>query len=382
MSTTHVTRFGWLKLFVVVAAIAALGMASPIVFGAGSGARDVVLEPNLPADVWQENLVSDMPGVAMFLDDLVVNPMGIEMSPLGFFVVANNGTGVLTVHEPSGLPLASPIAPLVVTVPPAPGGKLQGAPTGVVLNHLAGFSITSGLKRGRSLMLLATQDGLIQGWNPYVEKRQAIIAVDRSATRAAYFGLDVAMGDTGPVLAAADFRNGKLDLFDENFTFIRSFTDPSVPKGYAPFNVRSFDGRFYVTFALRKATPALDFETGRGLGIIDVFNSDGSFDKRLVSNGPLNAPWALVKAPEQMHDLAGMLLVGNVGDGKIYAIEMQTGFVYRILRNEDSKPAAVPGLFGIAFSKDFVHAGDTSLYFTAGIENREHGLIGRWEPLP
>ena len=60
--------------------------------------------PLNPGDPFPATVLMRVPGVAMFLDDLVVNPMGIEMSPLGFFVVANNGTGVLTVHEPSGLP--------------------------------------------------------------------------------------------------------------------------------------------------------------------------------------------------------------------------------------------------------------------------------------
>lgn len=379
MSTPHVLRLGWPLL--VVAVIVALGVATPLGLEAAGGARNVAIGSVYPADVWQEDLVSDVPGAAMFLDESIVNPMGIEMAPLGLVIVANNGSGVLTVHEPSGMPVLSPHVPLVVTVPAAPSVGGIGSPTGVVRNHLAGFDISNGLETGRSLMLVATLDGLVAGWNPYVMKKQAIVGVDRSAFGAAYYGLDVAMSATGPVLAAADFRKGKLDLFDANFNFIRSFTDPDLKEGYAPFNVRMIDGQFIVTFALQAWTPELRVARGQGLGFVSVFEPDGTFVRRLVSGGPLNAPWAVVKAPTEMHDLAGMLLVGNVGNGRINAFNLTTGSFYRALRSESSKPVALPGLFGLTFHKDFVHGGDTSLYFTAGMDKGAHGLIGRFEPV-
>lgn len=379
MSTPHVMRLGWPLL--VVAVIIALGVSTPLGLVAAGGARSVVLDSGLPADVWQENLVSDVPGMGMYLDERLSNPMGVEAAPLGLLVVANHGSGVLTVYEPSGLPLTSPNVPLVVKVPAAPSVGGIGSPTGVVRNHLAGFDVSNGLETGHSLMLVATLDGLIAGWNPYIVKKEAIIAVDRSDFGAAYYGLDVAMSETGPVLAAADFRNGKLDLFDANFHFIRSFTDPDLPEGFAPFNVRMIDGCFCVTFALRAPMPELEVATGRGLGYVSVFEPNGTFVRRLVSNGPLDAPWALVKAPPQMHDLAGKLLVGNVGNGRINAFDLKTGHLCRALRNEDGKPVVMPGLFGLAFHKEFVHGGDTSLYFTAGMDEGVHGLFGRFEPV-
>jgi hypothetical protein len=38
---------------------------------------------------------------------------------------------------------------------------------------------------------------------------------------------------------------------------------------------------------------------------------------RIASHGTLNAPWGLAIAPAGFGDLAGSLLVGNFGDGRI-----------------------------------------------------------------
>lgn len=380
MATSNGSRLGWPLL--VVLAIVALGLASPIVIAAVNGnPGNVILGPVRPADVWQEDLVSDVPGLARYQFDPIVNPMGIEKGPLGYLVVANTGSGCLTVHQPSGLPVLSPYKPLVVVVPPAADNKGLGLPTSCVSNHFDGFYVTNGNKTDRSLMLIATMDGLIQGWNPYIEKRLAIVVADQSATGAAYFGLDVAMSAAGPVLAAADFFNGKVDLFDARFKLIDKLVDFDIPAGFAPSNVRTFQGNFYVTYAKRADMKTLEVEKGVGLGYIDVFSPEGQFLHRLVSGGHLNAPWSLVVAPEQMHDLAGKLLVGNLGDGRINAFDIETGAFYRTLNDQNGKPMWIDGLGGLTFHQDFVHGGDASLYFTKAIDGGLHGLFGRMEPI-
>lgn len=380
MVTPHESRFAWLLL--VVLAIVALGVALPIEsLSAGGNASGVILDRTLPMDVWQQDLVSDIPGGAIYEFEWLVNPSGVEMGPLGFLVVANKGSGTLSVHQPSGLPVLSPYAPLVVVIPASPINPGHGLPTSVIANHFAGFNIKSGDKGGRSLMLIATQDGQIQGWNPYVDKRRAVVVVDQSKTGASYFGLDVAMGDSGPVLAATDFFNGKVDLFNDKFELVGALKDLDMPEGFAPFNVRSFNGRFFVTYAKRASKTNVAVEPGPGLGFINVFCPDGTFVHRLVSNGPLDAPWALVMAPEQMHDLAGMLLVGNMGDGRINAFDIQTGYFYRMLRDQEGRPVEIAGLHGLTFHQDYVHAGDASLYYTAGVDGGRHGLFGRLEPV-
>jgi hypothetical protein len=53
-----------------------------------------------------------------------------------------------------------------------------------------------------------------------------------------YKGLTIADHNGTPMLYAANFRNGTVDVFDQKFKQVNSFTDPNVPKGFAPFNVQ------------------------------------------------------------------------------------------------------------------------------------------------
>src|SRR5882757_8751807 len=46
---------------------------------------------------------------------------------------------------------------------------------------------------------------------------------------------------------------GTVDVFDANFHFVKSFTDPDLPDSYAPFNVVLIGGRLFVTFAMQDA---------------------------------------------------------------------------------------------------------------------------------
>src|SRR5438874_12765867 len=69
----------------------------------------------LSGNVLQTNLVSDLPGVAQFLDPHLVNPWGISESATSPFWVSDNGTGLSTLYNTPGMPQA-----LVVSIP-APG---------------------------------------------------------------------------------------------------------------------------------------------------------------------------------------------------------------------------------------------------------------------
>ena len=52
----------------------------------------------------QNNLVSDITGLADNLDSNLVNPWGIASSPTGPFWISDNGTGVSTVYNGAGQP--------------------------------------------------------------------------------------------------------------------------------------------------------------------------------------------------------------------------------------------------------------------------------------
>jgi uncharacterized protein (TIGR03118 family) len=72
----------------------------------------------------------------------------------------------------------------------------------------------------------------------------------RATDGAIYTGLTV--GDVGSshFLYAADFHNGKIDVIDGHFhktVLAGSFTDPNLPRGFAPFNVQNLGGKLYVS---------------------------------------------------------------------------------------------------------------------------------------
>src|SRR6266566_296664 len=90
----------------------------------------------LAGNVLQTNLVSDLPGVAQFLDPNLVNPWGISESAGSPFWISDNNAGVSTLYNAPGAnntPVS--INPLVVSIP-TPGDPLgsSGAPTGTVFN--------------------------------------------------------------------------------------------------------------------------------------------------------------------------------------------------------------------------------------------------------
>src|SRR5260221_9249835 len=100
----------------------------------------------------------------------------------------------------------------------------------------------------------------------------------------------------GTILFAANFGTGFVDMFNTNFAAVGSFTDVSIPLGYAPFGIRNIGGLLYVTFAKQDVSKHDDVP-GDGAGFVDVFDTSGVVVKRLISNGPLNAPWGLALAP-------------------------------------------------------------------------------------
>src|ERR1700742_2781199 len=97
--------------------------------------------------------------------------------------------------------------------------------------------------------LFVIEDGTISGWNPGAGT-QSIITVNESIDPSAgdgmlglgavYKGLGVGQTDEHTVLYAANFRHGTVDMFDAGFNHVKSFTDPNLPAGYAPFNVQAW----------------------------------------------------------------------------------------------------------------------------------------------
>jgi len=179
-------------------------------------------------------------------------------------------------------------------------------------------------------------------------------------------------------LYATNFHANAIDVYDRNFTLVNSFTDASMPAGFAPFGIASIGGKLYVSYAKQGPPDNTDDVAGAGNGFIDIFNPDGSLSRRLASNGNLNSPWAMVIAPTSFSRFAGDLLIGNFGDGLIGAYDPNTGAFIDNLRGADGNAIHIDGLWGLAFGP---FPGSTVLYFASGPNEEAHGLVGTLTPV-
>jgi len=335
----------------------------------------------------QTNLVSDLPNIAKFQDPNLVNAWGLVHGPATPWWVADNGTGVSTLYNGQGQAL-----PLVVTIPPpknSPAGT-TAAPTGVIFNGNGGFNVVENGTSFSSLFIFDTEDGTISGWNPsFADRTHAILAVDRSTVGAGavYKGLATGSNASGNFIYATNFRFGTVEQFNSSFQLVKSFTDsrlantcPEPNQCYAPFGIQNIGGNLYVTFALQNAEKHDDV-AGPAHGFVDVFDTSGNLIQRLIMHGRLNSPWGLAHAPADFGLFSNALLVGNFGNGRINAYDLNTGEFLGQLRDQTNTPITIDGLWSLQFGNDANAGRHNELFFTAGIDGEAHGLFGKIIPL-
>jgi uncharacterized protein (TIGR03118 family) len=308
------------------------------------------------------NFQSDIAGVAQHVDPNLVNPWGMAASSGGTIWVSDNGTGVSTLYHQDGTAVS-----LVVTIPTAARNRGGGNPTGVVFNSTSFFNVTLNGNSQPARFIFVSEDGSISGWNPALDQTHAIIAVDhgtnRGSNRAIYKGATLGVANGHNFLYVTNFHSGHVETYDENFQQVNQsgFADGTLPGGYAPFGIRSINDEIFVAYALQDAKKE-DEVAGPGNGFVDVFDTNGNFLRRLISNGNLNAPWGLALVDDE-------LWVGNFGDGKINNYDPTTGAFLETISRADGTPIQLDGLW------DLLPLGN-GVYFTAGIADEDHGLFG------
>jgi uncharacterized protein (TIGR03118 family) len=320
--------------------------------------------------VAQVNLVSNGPIPASNTDPNLVDAWGIAASPTGPLWVGDRGTGLATVYDGSGTP-GSP----VVTIP-------GGSPTGVAFNPVSGaFDLSPGDPSTSAVFLFVNEAGMISGWNPGVSPATAITTVDNSAAGAVYTGLAVADNGGSEFLYAANFHSGMVEMYGPDFSAAGSFTDSTLPPGYAPYNVADIGGDLYVTFAKQDAA-GRNPVAGLGNGYIDVFSPSGVMLSRFASNAPLDEPWGMALAPSNFGQFSGDLLVANHGDGRILAFDPATGAYLGPFIDGSNQPVVIDGLHGLIFGNGGSAGATNTLFFTAGPVGGSQGLLGTLTPAP
>jgi len=364
-------------LVAIAAAIAFSGAARSATGGGGITSRSYV----------QTNLVSDIPGLAAHTDPNLKNPWGTSVGPGSPIWISDNHAGVTTLYDGAGNP-----QPRIVSIPapPSAGTDAVGAPTGQAFNTFdptsTDFVISKNGVSGPAFFLFVTEDGTIAGWNPNVDNAHAVIAVDRSTASDAagdvganYKGLALVNTASGKFIYAASFRFGTVDVFDSHFDLVNSFTDPTIPAGFAPFGIHNIGGKLYVTFA--KQGPGKNDDDARpGNGFVDVFAPNGDLLQRLVNRGKLDSPWAVTLAPAGFGAFGGDILVGNFGNGRISAYDPTTGELQGELSTSGGGPITIDGLWGLRFAPATPGAGPNTLFFTAGLNDEADGLFGTIVP--
>ena len=316
-------------------------------------------------------LVSDKPAVADHQDTDLVNAWGLAAGPLTPWWVADNGTSLSTIYGADGTK-----GSFVVNVPEDP--------TGMVFNGGSNFVVTHGKHSGPSLFLFDTEAGQILGWNPNVPppapSTKAFVVVDKTTEGAIFKGLAIASTPAGDRLYATDFAGAKVDVFDGDFNQIDTpgqFTDPNLPKHYAPFGIQTIGSDVFVTYG-KQVPGSGDEADGRTLGFVDEYNTSGMLVARVASRGVLNAPWGLAPAPSDFGRFSGDLLVGNFGNGKINAYTWSKGSWKRAgtLRRRSGTVIKIDGLWALEFANGGPSGATNQLFFTAGPEDESHGLFG------
>src|SRR5947207_6778750 len=311
-----------------------------------------------------ENLEGDIPGVAEITDSNVINPWGIAVSSSGTLFVADNGAGVATAYFQNGTPAPSFSNPLVITIHPSASNVDGANPTGTVWNDTSVFKVSNGTNTLPAKMIFVSEDGMISGWNPNLNNTQAFKAVDNGPSSAVYKGATLGVANSQNYLYVTNFHSHQVETYNGSFVLQGGFpfSDPNIPSDYAPFGIRNFNGRIFVTFAKINPSNPDDDLAGAGFGFVDVFNTKGQLLRRLVSDGRLNAPWGL-------EIVNGQLWVGNFGDGKINVYDPSNGNFQGTPRDVFGIPLDFDGLWGLFLS-------DGNVFLTAGMVDEDHGIFG------
>jgi uncharacterized protein (TIGR03118 family) len=345
----------------------------------------------------QTNLVSDIAqpananGTAVTVDPHLKNGWGLARGAATPWWVNNAGTGTSTLYTGAGATV-----PLVVTIPNAKGAAGASAPTGMVFNGTTDFAIAPS---NPALFIFSTANGTIAGWGPPATAvtagaSTAITEVDETKLGADFTGLTWVEVDGAHFLLAANFSQGRIEVFNTNFkrtALADDFRSEHVPYGFAPYNVQAVGAFVVVTYAKQNATrTAANDSCGEQCGFVEIFTSRGEFLRSLEPGPWFRAPWGVALAPQDFGFFSHDLLIGNRFGGTIAAFDPVSGHFLGNLLDASDAPIAIDGLWALEIdNRGSNEAGTTAnpstgpaLFFAAGIDGYAHGLFGTLTPVP
>ncbi|HEY7087611.1 MAG TPA: TIGR03118 family protein [Tepidisphaeraceae bacterium] len=414
------------------------GIALVVLAGAQFARADVGVNAYV-----QTNLVaSDASYNPQIVDPHMINAWGIALRPPGaggHIWISNNrdGTSSEYIGDVPGNPLHQDALRTVTLDTGAFADRGFALITGQVYNaasDLAGqpaeFSVSGpahdlttnpptplGTTSGSAKFVFVTKDGTINAWrsNSSTAMDSAPVVVDYSKTAAfpsvyaanpvytgvamTTIGASSANFGGGNHLFATDFRNGAIEVFDNQWHDISPgvaqdptqafhFQTPSTVQDLHPFNVMDLQGHLYVTYAKFDPNSDEGFEDVPGFGHLVEYNEDGTLAKDFNTNGSnddgiMDSPWGVAIAPSTFGAFANDVLVADFGnEGTIAAFDPNTGDFIDDLRNPDGSVLTIDGVWGLAFGNGVSLGDANSLYFTAGPNVEQDGLFGKVTVVP
>lgn len=324
----------------------------------------------------QENLVSDIPGLASITDPNLRNPWGMSFSATSPIWVSDQDSQRATLYRVTAAGIS--IAPLVVKVPTL-GEGMEG-PTGQVNNNTAAFLLGG----NPANFIFANLDGTISAWNAGAG---TVVKVKAFTPGAGYTGLALGSNAAGPLLYAANNTQNRIDVFDGSFAPVNlgpnafANSDPRLA-GLVPFNVSQIGGNIYVTYA--PAGHQARTEAGEGNGAVAIFDTSGNLIQTLITGSALASPWGITLAPAGFGEYGGDLLVGNFSYAfsEINVFDPTSGALLGTLSDDTGAAIINPGLWSLAFGNGGSGGDANTLYFTAGINDESDGLFGSISAVP
>jgi uncharacterized protein (TIGR03118 family) len=384
---------------VVAAAVTALGSLTIAACGGDGGSSG--MSPSGSAGGQQTSTVftdtalvadkSEVVASAKAVDANLQNPWGIAVATGLPFWIADNNSNLATLYSGAGDVETQEVtgSPTTGIAIPASAAAVQANPTGQVYNGSGSFLIATSKGQESALFLFDGEGGTIAGW-AMDSGSAAVTAYDdgiaNGANHAVYKGLALGTVNGSTFLYATDLHNNKVDVFDTNFAkpadMQGKFVDSAIPQGFVPFGISAINNQLYVTYA-KQDSAKHDEVAGAGLGYVDVFDLSGNLLNRFASTGALNAPWGIAVAPSGWGSLAGDVLVGNFGDGKINIFKpngTQLATSVGPLKGSNGQPFAFPGLWSLVFGNGDSDKPLATLFYTAGFATQTDGVFGTITP--